>query len=216
VSATDANGVESGLSFAVRAKVPSGTNTNTVSLTGFSFSPGITAGFSVYRGSNPIQLLRIAHGQAVSGSYTDTGGTAELVGPPDRNYNHANFFWRLELQPEANVEIHSTTTIGKSALGMLPDNFKGALVRVMRGAGATQERVVVSNTATTLTVTPPWRVEPDSTSYFVVADGTWKFGGVSGSSPAEFEVPNMPGATVEVSGRSANAHDQESAYELNR
>jgi hypothetical protein len=113
------------------------------------------------------------------------------------------------------VEIHSTTTIGKSALGMLPDNFKGALVRVMRGAGATQERVVVSNTATTLTVTPPWRVEPDSTSYFVVADGTWKFGGVSGSSPAEFEVPNMPGATVEVSGRSANAHDQESAYELN-
>ena len=98
---------------------------------------------------------------------------------------------------------------------MLTDNFKGTLVRVMRGTGATQERVVVSNTETTLTVTPPWQVEPDSTSYFVVADGTWKFGGVSGSSPAEFEVSNMPGATVEVSGRSANSHDQESAYELN-
>jgi len=58
-------------------------------------------------------------------------------------------------------------------------------------------------------------VEPDATSYFVVAEGTWKFGGVSVSSPAEFEVSNMPGATVEVSGRSANAHDEESAYELN-
>ena len=215
VSATDEDGAESGLSFAVRAKIPAGTNTNTVSLTGLSFSPGNTAGFSVYRGSNPIQMLRIAHDEAVANSFADAGATAELAGPPDGNYNHANFYWRLELQPEANVEIHSATTIGKSGLGMLADNFKGALVRVMRGTGATQERVVVTNTATTLTVTPPWRVEPDSTSYFVVADGTWKFGGVSASSPAEFEVSNTPGATVEISGRSANAHDQESAYELN-
>ncbi len=215
VSATDASGAESGLSFAVRAKIPAGTNTNSVSLTGLSFSPGNTATFSVYRGSNPIQMLRIANAQTVASSFMDAGAATELVGPPDGNYNHANFYWRLELQPEANVEIHSSTTIGKSGLGMLPDDFKGALVRVTRGTGATEERVVVTNTDTTLTVTPPWRVEPDSTSYFVVADGTWKFGGVSGSSPAEFEVPNMPGATVEVSGRSANAHDQESAYELN-
>jgi len=215
VSATDAGGVESGLSFAIRAKIPAGTGTNAVSLTGLSFSPGNTAGFSVYRGSNPIQLLRIAHGHAVATSFIDDGATAELVGPPDGNYNHANFYWRLELQPEANVEIHSATTIGKSGLGMLADNFKGALVRVMRGTGATQERVVVANTDTTLTVTPPWQVEPDLTSYFVVADGTWKFGGLSTSSPAEFEVSNTPGATVEISGRSANSLDQESAYELN-
>ena len=179
VSATDANGAESGLSFAVRAKIPAGTNTNAVSLTGLSFSPGNTAGFSVYRGSNPIQMLRIAQDQTVASSFSDAGAAAELVGPPDGNYNHANFYWRLELQPEANVELHSTTTIGKNGLGMLADNFKGALVRVTRGTGATQERVVVTNTDTTLTVTPPWQVEPDSTSYFVVADGTWKFGGVS-------------------------------------
>ena len=215
VSATDSSGAESGLSFAVRAKIPAGTNTNAVTLTDLSFSPGSTATFSVYRGSNPIQMLRIAHGQTVASSFTDAGSTADLVGPPDSNYNHANFYWRLELQPEANVEIHSATTIGKSGLGMLADNFKGALVRVTRGTGATQERTVAGNTDTTLTVTPPWQVEPDSTSFFVVADATWKFGGLSTSSPAEFEVPNMPGATVEVSGRSANANDQESAYELN-
>ena len=215
VSATDANGAESALSFAVRARVPAGTNTNAVTLTGLSFSPGSTTGFSVYRGSNPTQMLRIASGQTIANAFTDTGAAAELVGPPDRNYNHANFYWRVELQPEANVEIHSAITIGASGLGMLPDNFKGAIVRITRGLGATQERVVVSNTDTTLTVTPPWRVEPDATSFFVVADGTWKFGGVTISSPVEFTVPNMPGATVQVSGRSANAHDQESPYELN-
>jgi hypothetical protein len=215
VSATDSSGAESGLSFAVRAKIPTGTNTNAVNLTGLSFSPGNTATFSVYRGSNPIELLRIARGEAVASSFVDAGATAELVGPPDGNYNHANFYWRLELQPEENVEIHSATTIGKSGLGMLADNFKGALVRVMRGTGATQERVVVTNTDTTLSISPPWQVEPDSTSYFVVADGTWKFGGVSTSSPAQFEVTNTPGVTVEISGRSANSRDQESAYELN-
>jgi hypothetical protein len=215
VTATDTNGAESALSFAVRAKIPTGTNTNTVSLTGLSFSPANTAGFSVYRGSNPIQLRRIGHDEAVASTFSDAGAAAELAGPPDANYNHANFYWRLELQPEATVEIHSATTIGKSGLGMVADNFAGAVVRLTRGTGATQERVVVTNSDTTLTVTPPWRVEPDSTSYFVVADGTWKFGGVSASSPAEFEVSNTPGATVEVSGRSANSHDQESAYELN-
>jgi len=215
VSATDSSGAESGLSFAVRAKVPTGTNTNAVNLTGLSFSPGSTTSFAVYRGSNPLELLRIAHGQALATSFADTGATAELVGPPDANYNHANFYWRLELQPEENVGIHSATTIGKSGLGMLADNFRGSLVRVTRGTGATQERVVVTNTDTTLTVSPPWQVEPDSTSYFVVADGTWKFGGVSASSPVEFEVSNTPGATVEISGRSANSLDQESAYELN-
>jgi len=215
VSATDSGGAESGLSFGVRAKIPAGTSTNAVSLTGLSFSPGNTASFSVYRGSNPMELLRIAHAQAVATSFADAGATPELVGPPDANYNHANFYWRLELQPEENAGIHSTTTIGKSGLGMAVDNFKGALVRVTRGTGATQERVVVSNTNTTLTVSPPWQVEPDSTSYFVVADGTWKFGGASTSSPATFEVSNTPGATVEISGRSANSLDQESAYELN-
>jgi hypothetical protein len=98
---------------------------------------------------------------------------------------------------------------------MLTDNFKNALVRVTRGTGATQERLVVSNSSTTLTVTPPWRVEPDATSFFVVTEGTWKFGGLGTTSPVEFEVSNRPGTTVEISGRSANVYDLESAYELN-
>ena len=213
-SAVDGSGAESGLSFVVRAVVPSGTNTNSVELTGLSFSQG-TAGFDVYRGPNPYQLLEIANGVAVGATYTDTGATATLVGPPDANFNHANFYWRWELQPEAAVNTHSPTTIGNSTLGMLTDDFKGGLVRITRGKGATQERLVTTNDATTLTVTPPWTVEPDSTSFFVVAESTWKFGGLSQTSPAQIQVDNRPGATVQISGRSANVFDEESAYELN-
>jgi hypothetical protein len=214
VSATDSGGSESGLSFSVPALIPSGTNTNAVTLTGLSFSPG-TAGFDVYRGSNPTELLRIASQSAVATSFSDTGDVPQLAGPPDANYDHANFYWRLELQPETAAGIYSPTAIGNANLGALADEFKGALVRVTRGDGAGQERAVVTNSATTLTVTPAWTVAPDSTSYFVVAEGTWNFAGVALSSPVEIDVPNQPGATVEISGRSANVFDQESAYELN-
>lgn len=214
VSAADSGGSESGLSFTVPAVIPSGTNTNAVTLTGLSFSPG-TAGFDVYRGSNPAELLLIASQSGVATSFSDTGAVPQLEGPPDANYDHANFCWRLELQPEIAAGIYSSTTIGNSGLGALDNDFTGALVRVTRGTGAAQERVVVSNTTTTLTVTPPWTVTPDATSFFVVAEGTWNFAGAALSSPVQIDVPNQPGATVEISGRSANVFDQESAYELN-
>src|SRR5262249_34096178 len=78
VSAVDADGGESGLSFAVRAKVPAGTNTNEVTVTGLSFSPG-TAGFHVYRGPNPAELLRIASNVVVASTFTDTGTAPQLL-----------------------------------------------------------------------------------------------------------------------------------------
>lgn len=214
LSALDGSGAESGLSFVVRAVIPSGVSTNSVELTGMSFSSG-TAGFNVYRGPNPLELLRIANNVTVATMFTDTGVASTLNGPPDANYDHASFYWRLELQPEVSVGIQSATTIGNSTLGMLANNFVGGLVRITRGTGGTQERLVVSNSSTTLTVTPPWTVIPDSTSFFVVAEATWKFGGLSSTSPAQIEVPNRPGGTVEISGRSANVLDEESAYELN-
>ena len=49
----------------------------------------------------------------------------------------------------------------------------------------------------------------------MVADSTWNFGGLGATSPVTIEVPNQTGATVEISGRSANALNQESAVELN-
>jgi hypothetical protein len=214
VSAVDSTGAEGGLSFLVQAKLPGSTNTNQVTLSGFSFSSS-TVGFRVYRGLNPSQLLLIDSSTSVAGNYTDSGATTQLVGPPDQNYNHANVYWRLELQPEEPVTSASATTIGNSTLGMLTNDFAGSLVRITRGKGATQERSIVSNTATTLTVKPAWTVTPDTTSFFSVADSTWNFGGLGSTSPVNIDVPNRPGASVEISGRSANAHDEESSEALN-
>ena len=214
LTALDSSGAESGLSFTVRAAIPAGTNTNEVSLTGLSFSPG-TAGFHVYRGVNPSQLLRIAANVAVATTYTDVGATPGLVGPPDANYDHANFYWRRELQPEAGATLFTGTTVGNSILGMAADEFAGKSVRITRGTGAAQERAVTGNDASTVTVATAWTVIPDSTSFFVIADSAWNFGAVGASSPVQIQVPNWGGQTVEVSGRSANVLDQESQYELN-
>ena len=38
---------------------------------------------------------------AVSDQFTDTGLPKQLAAPPDPNFDHANFYWRMELQPEA-------------------------------------------------------------------------------------------------------------------
>ena len=214
VSALDGTGAESGLSFVTMAVVPSGVNTNSVSLTELSFSAA-TSGFDVYRGQNPYALLKVADDVPIASSFTDTGTATTLVGPPDANYDHANFYWRLELQPENAVNLESATTIGNSTLGMLVNDFQNATVRITRGKGAGQERPVISNSSTILTVSPAWTVTPDSTSFFVVAQSTWNFAGLTGTSPATITVPYQPGATVEISGRSANALNEESAYGLN-
>jgi hypothetical protein len=214
LTAVDSHGTESGLSFVVSASTSTGTNTNKVQLTGLSFSP-LTAGFNVYRGLNPSALLRIASNVAVTSTFTDNGATALLMAPPDPNYNHANFYWRWELSPEVPATSATATTITNTSLGMTVNNFQNALVRISRGKGAGQERAVTANDASTITVTPAWTVMPDTTSYFTVAESTWTFGAIATASPAHLQVPNRGGARVEVSGRSANALDQESSYALN-
>ena len=214
VSGVDANGAESALSFIVPAKIPTGASTHSATLTSLSFSAG-TAAFDVYRGSNPSQLLRIAAAQTVAGQFVDTGASSgELKGPPDENYDHANFYWRLELQPEIQGTIATANTIGNSTLQMIANERRGAVVRITKGKGAGQERSVGSNDATSLTVTLLWTVVPDTTSFFVVCEASWKFGALSATSPVSFDVPNRAGATVQLSGRAANVVDVEAPYEL--
>ncbi len=214
LAAVDGGGGETGLSFVVRAKTPSGTDTNAVTLTGLRFSP-LTSAFHVYRGLNPSQLLRIAANVTPGATFMDTGAVPELTGPPDRNFHHANFYWRWQKLPEVAADLFSSTTIGNTTLGMLPNVFQGVMARITRGHGAAQERVVTANSATELTVMPAWTVTPDATSYFTVSDATWNFGAVSTVSPAHVHLPNRTGTTVEISGRSANVNDQESPAELN-
>jgi hypothetical protein len=213
VSAVDANGAEGGLSFIATVNVPAGDNTNQVTLVSLSCSPAAVS-FDVYRGPNPTQILRIASNVAIAGQFIDSGLTALLQGPPDPNYDHANFNWRLELQPPEPVDIFSATTVGKSTLNMVVNLYNGATVRITTGTGAGQEQTIASNTATTLTITTPWSIPPDTTSFFLIADSAWQFGASSNASPVSFAVPNRQGVTVHVSGLAANVLNQECAYAL--
>jgi hypothetical protein len=214
VTAVDSAGDESPVSFSVRATVPAGSSSNTVTLEDLSFGSG-TVSMNVYRGSTPGTLVQLASKVPVATAYVDDGtATPQLIGPPDPNYDHANFYWRLELQPEAGVATHSANTVGCADVSMLANEFRGSLVRITRGLGADQERSIVANDTTTLTVTPKWDIEPDSSSFFVIAEPSWRFGALTITGPALFEIPDRADATVHVSGRAANVQHEECSPDL--
>ncbi len=62
----------------------------------------------------------------------------------------------------------SSTTIGDSAETWIPNQLSGSVVEITQGTGVGQTRRVVSNTATTLTVTPAFTTTPDTTSDFEI------------------------------------------------
>jgi hypothetical protein len=211
VSGVDGDGNEGSLSFLVRAvTVADGCS---VTILGLSFSPG-TVGFRVYRGVSPAQLFRIAAVQGLATEFTDDGLPKQSAVPADANFDHATFYWRLELQPEAQVTIHGPTTIGNDGLVMADNRYPGAIARITRGRGAGEERSIAGNNATTLTVVPAWTVVPDASSRFVVTESGWQFGAVSQTSPVQFAIANRAGETVEILGRSANVAGVECAAEI--
>ncbi len=208
VSAVDAGGAESGLSFLVSATVPEAAGGAAIRLKKLQFGPN-TATFRVYRGTNPARLLRIAADLSPAGEFTDTGALPQAAGPADPNYDHANFYWRLETVPETQAEQFGADRIGNGSLGMVEGEHRGRIVRITRGRGAGQERRVEENTSALLVVKPTWEMEPDGTSWFTVAEASWIHGAETRSAEAEFEVPNRAGCVVQVTGRSANVRGEE-------
>ncbi|PWU04188.1 MAG: hypothetical protein C5B51_17205, partial [Terriglobia bacterium] len=211
ISGEDSTGQESSLSFIVRAVIT--TNGSNVTLSKLSFASGTTA-FHVYRGTTPAQLFRIASNQPISDRFTDSGLAKQAIAPPDPNFDHANFYWRMELQPETAATVHSAMTVGNGSLQMSPNRYRGMTVRITRGIGAGQERTISGNDPTTLNVTPAWGLEPTAASFFVVADAGWRFAAQTKSSPVQFLIPNRSGEVLEVTGRAANVNDLECAPEL--
>jgi len=209
LTGVDAEAKEGRPSFNVRAVVPGGTSTNQVVLGGLSFTSG-TASFNVYRGSLPSQLHRIAETQPLATSFTDNGLAEELQGAPDPQYDHANFYWRIEQTDEQFASVFSQTTIGSSILQLNLDELVGSRVRLLRGKGAGQEREIIANDATTLTVEPKWTTEPDQSTIFAVSESAWHFGSRAQSSPAHFQVPNLGNRVIQITGRAANARNVES------
>ncbi len=110
--------------------------------------------------------------------------------------------------------LFSAATIGNADLNATPSVYSGMSIRLIEGTGFGQDRKIISNSATTLTVSPAWSVIPDSTTVFVITESAWRFGAVTSTSPVEFEVPNQMGAVLEVTGRGANVRDQEGTAEL--
>ena len=137
-----------------------------------------------------------------------------MIAPLDPNFDHANFYWRMELQSESAATIHSATSVGNDGLQMTENRYRGMMARITRGRGAGQERAIAANTATELTVSPAWTVIPDASSFFVVAETGWQFGALAKSSPVQFAIPNRGGETVQVCGRAANVNDLECSAEL--
>ncbi len=208
VSALDSAGNESALSFLIPANIPPGSDTNAITLTGLDFDSG-TVAFDVYRGPNPQQMNRIASNQPLSSTFADTGLASQALVPPDPAFDHANFYWRTELQPAYNATIATANTVGNSAAEMDNVNYSGAVVRILSGTGADQEYTIASNTASALTLTDAWGVQPDATSLFVVAEAGWHFAATCKASPVTFEIPNETGVTLHIQGRAANVNDLE-------
>jgi hypothetical protein len=212
VTAVNASGDESDLSFVVRARITSSTNNNRVTLRELKTGPAAAA-FHVYRGATPQSLFRIATSTPVAASFEDTGLTASAIGPPDSNFDHARMEWRLELQPEVQADAFSTSTIGSAVLQLIADEYAGMSVRITEGKGHGQERTITTHSASVLTIRGTWTVVPDSTSKFVVVESSWRPGCVSVSSPARFNVANRPGATVHIAALAVNALGRTSGYE---
>jgi hypothetical protein len=213
ITAVDVDGNESPLSFVVRAAIPGYSNSNRVTLKRLSFSSE-TAGFHVYRSSSPDRVMRIATNQVPSDEFVDTGLPEQSEVPADLNFDRANFYWRLEAAPEMNATTQGNRTIGNDSLALEPNEWRGLALRITKGKGEGQERIVEQNTVSILTLDRDWDVEPDATSSFTVAEAGWRFGATTQTSPVQFEVPNRAGAVVQVCGRAANAMNVEAPYEL--
>ncbi len=214
VTAVDPAGNEGPLSFTVPASITGTSDSNQVTIVGLSF-PSAATHFNVYRGITPQELYRITPAALpIAAQYTDSGSIALPFGPPDASFDHANFYYRYQYAGPVTADVFSVSTIGSSNMGATGINYSGLVVRIVEGTGRGQERTIASNTETTLNLATQWSTVPDSTSQFVIAEGSWKFAALTSTTPARFEVPYEAGAVIEISGRSANVNNQESAPDL--
>ena len=213
ISAVDSGGKEGPLSFTVPVSVPGTSVTNQVTIQQLSF-PRAAVSFNVYRGTTPQELYRIASNVAIAASYQDSGAKEQPAGPPDSSFDHANFYYRYEYAGPFPTTSGSSSTIAYNDMGATSLAYSGMVVRIIEGTGRGQERLIAANDATTLTVSPAWSAVPDSTSVFVISEGSWRFGAVSATSPARFELSYQTGTAIQILGRSANVHNQEASADL--
>lgn len=75
---------------------------------------------------------------------------------------------QFEVVEAATATSGANTSITNSAGGYTASSLIGYSVRILSGTGAGQERMIVSNTTTAITVVNAWGTNPDNTSVFEV------------------------------------------------
>lgn len=85
-----------------------------------------------------------------------------------RLYNDARPLVNRRVVTVTDATTATASTLGDSGETWIPNEFAGLIVTLTGGTGAGQSRRVVSNTATTLTVTPNFSTTPDTTTDFKV------------------------------------------------
>ncbi len=83
-----------------------------------------------------------------------------------RFYNDARPLVAKKVVTVTDATSTSSTTIADSGEAWIPNEFAGAFVTLTGGTGSGQTRRVISNTATSLTVTPAFQTVPDTTTDF--------------------------------------------------
>ncbi|MBI84895.1 MAG: hypothetical protein CMJ81_17005, partial [Planctomycetaceae bacterium] len=66
----------------------------------------------------------------------------------------------------ASAAVAATLTDSAASFPLGQENLTGLFVRITNGTGAQQRRMIVSNTATVLTLDEPWDIPPDNDSTF--------------------------------------------------
>lgn len=212
VTANDSSG-EGNTSFVVRAQIPTGTTSNTVTLTGLTF-PRTAQTFNVYRGLNPQSLYQIESELKLSSTYVDSGLPARPRGLPDSSFDHANFYYRYEYAGPFRVTGASKNLVICEDMGAPNQAYTGMVVRIINGTGTGQERAIAANDEITLTSTQSWTITPDTSSEFVICEASWRFAAVSSSSPAKFQIAYRAGSVLQISGRGANVLNHETSQDL--
>ena len=212
-SGVDAQGQESGLSLSRNVVIPDTATQARVRFPGWRTTSG-TSKVRVYRGRTPETLRLLGEAPAEQGGFIDDGLPVLFVPPPDPNFFEAKFYWRHELLGPTAVTAWGPSHVEAASLNTTPGTFAGAILRIVSGRGQGQEATVSSNTATVVEVVRPWRIKPDGTSRFCLAEPVWR-GGATTTTPAGLlEVPNRPGATIHVLGVALNSAGEESPRAL--
>ena len=95
---------------------------------------------------------------------TDNLSTAAM----HRLYNDARPLLNKKVINVTDATSATSTTIADAGEAWIPNELAGQVVTLYGGTGAGQSRHIVSNTATSMTVSPAWTVTPDTTTDFKV------------------------------------------------